>query len=417
MPVDVDITGAKKLWLVVTDGGNGYSCDWADWLEPKLIRANGSSVNLTSIKWKSATAGWGTVNLNKNVAGDPLRQVKRVYPNGIGTHAPSVIEYELPEAFSRFITKAALDAGGTEQNGEPQVEFKIYTEQPGADALYSNPGVGRQVGFDAAKESLKNFEVADGLEVSLFAAEPMVRNPTDMEIDERGRIWICEGANYRSTFQPWGTLDPKGDRIVILEDTNADGVADKETTFYQGPEINSALGICVLGDKVIVSRSPDVFLFTDTDGDGKADKKEVMFTGISGMDHDHGMHAFVFGPDGKLYFNFGNAGVQLKRADGSPVLDVEEREVSAKGKPFRNGMVFRCNLDGSEVEVLAHNFRNNYEMAVDSFGTVWQSDYADDGYRGVRIIYVMEHGAFGYSDELTGAAWPEQRTNIVEETA
>ena len=243
----------------------------------------------------------------------------------------------------------------------------------------------------------------------------MVRNPTDMDIDERGRVWICEGVNYRSSFQPWGILRPGGDRIVILEDTNGDGVADKETTFYQGMEINAALGICVLGNKVVVSRSPDIFVFTDTDGDGKADKKEILFTGISGVDHDHGAHAAVFGPDGKLYFNFGNAGGQLKRPDGSPVIDVEGNPISNKGKPYRNGMVFRCNLDGSEVETLAYNFRNNYEVAVDSFGTMWQSDNDDDGNRAVRINYVMEHDNFGFSDELTGAGWGQKRSNLEDE--
>src|SRR6266571_2928153 len=82
------------------------------------------------------------------------------------------------------------------------------------------------VGPEAARESVKKFTVADGLAVSLFASEPMVRNPTDMDIDARGRVWITEGANYRSTFQRWGVLEPAGDRIVILEDTNGDGVAD-----------------------------------------------------------------------------------------------------------------------------------------------------------------------------------------------
>src|SRR4030095_12940516 len=85
--------------------------------------------------------------------------------------------------------------------------------------------------------------------VTLLPCEPMVRNPTDMEIDERGRVWVTEGVNYRSTFQKWGVLQPAGDRIVILEDTNRDGVADKETVFYQDPSINAALGICVLGNK------------------------------------------------------------------------------------------------------------------------------------------------------------------------
>jgi len=276
------------------------------------------------------------------------------------------------------------------------------------------------VGPEAARESVKKFAVADGLEASLFASEPMVRNPTDMDIDERGRIWITEGVNYRSTFQKWGILQPAGDRIVILEDTNGDGVADKETVFYQDPSINAALGVCVLGNKVIVSSSPNVFVLTDTDGDGKADKREVLFTGIKGRDHDHGVHAFVFGPDGKLYFNFGNEGKELHypinkdvplhgvidKVAMKPVVDLEGNEVNNHGKPYRMGMVFRCNLDGSEVETLAWNFRNNYEVAVDSFGTLWQSDNDDDGNFGVRINYVMEFGNYGYTDEMNGAGWP-----------
>src|SRR6266404_3255173 len=175
--------------------------------------------------------------------------------------------------------------------------------------LAANPG---GFGPEAARQSLKRFNVAEGLEVTLFASEPLLRNPTDMDIDQRGRVWVTEGVNYRSTFQKWGILQPEGDRIVILEDTNGDGAADKETVFYQDPSINAALGICVLGNQVIVSVSPNVFVLTDTDGDGRADRRDLLFTGISGKDHDHGVHAFVFGPDGKLYFNMGNEGKQLQ---------------------------------------------------------------------------------------------------------
>ncbi|MHB8519564.1 MAG: PVC-type heme-binding CxxCH protein [Limisphaerales bacterium] len=282
-------------------------------------------------------------------------------------------------------------------------------------------------GPEAAREALKSFTVADGLEVSLFASEPMVRNPTDMDIDERGRVWITEGVNYRSSFQKWGVLQPAGDRIVVLEDTKGDGAADKETVFYQDPSINAALGICVLGNKVIVSRSPDVFVLTDTDGDGKADKRELLFIGIGGVDHDHGAHAFVFGPDGKLYFNFGNEGRQLECPVGSreiplhgpvprlemkPVVDLDGNAVNPTGHPYRMGMVFRCNPDGSDVETLAWNFRNDYEVSIDSFGTLWQSDNDDDGNRGVRITYVMPFGNYGYVDEMTGAGWNVKRSNL-----
>jgi len=278
----------------------------------------------------------------------------------------------------------------------------------------------RGFGPEAAREELKKLQVADKLEVTLFASEPMLVNPCDMDIDARGRVWISEGANYRKWSNP--PLRPEGDRIVILEDTNGDGAADKSKTFYQDPSINSALGICILGNRVIVSCSPHVFVFTDSDGDDKADKREVLFTGIRGAQHDHGVHAFVFGPDGKLYFNMGNDGRQIERPvsspeiplhgpvpkmESKPVVDVAGNTVTANGKPYRQGMVFRCNLDGSEFETLGHNFRNNYEVCVDSFGTLWQSDNDDDGNFGVRINYVMEFGNFGYQDELTGAGWGE----------
>jgi len=272
----------------------------------------------------------------------------------------------------------------------------------------------RGVGPAAAREELKGLKAADGLEVTLFASEPMVRNPADMDVDSKGRVWVTEGANYR-LFQKWGKLRPEGDRIVILEDTDGDGLADKEKTFYQGNEINTALGICVLGNKVIVSCAPNVFVFTDENGDDVADKKEVLFTGISGVDHDHGVHAFSFGPDGKLYFNMGNEGKQIKRPDGSPIIDRFGFEVNSKGHPFRQGMVFRCNLDGSDFEVLGNNFRNNYEVCVDSTGTMWQSDNDDDGNKGVRINYVMDYGNYGYTDEMTGAGWQEKRTAMEQD--
>src|SRR5437667_8091721 len=139
-------------------------------------------------------------------------------------------------------------------------------------------------GREAALQDVKTMSVATGLEATLFACEPDVVNPCDMDVDERGRVWITEGANYRSTFQKWGILRPGGDRIVILEDTDGDGAADKTRIFYQDPSVNAALGICVLGNKVIVSCSPHVFVLTDTDGDGMADKRELLFTGISGFD-------------------------------------------------------------------------------------------------------------------------------------
>ncbi len=256
--------------------------------------------------------------------------------------------------------------------------------------------------------ALKGLVTADGLETTVMATEPFFRNPTNIDVDDRGRIWVTEAYNYRPGINgnPTNAL---GDRIMILEDNNGDGVIDTSKIFFQGAELNAPLGICVLGNRVIVSQSPYVWSFYDDDGDDKADRKEILFQGIGGEQHDHGVHAFTFGPDGKLYFNFGNEGKTLKDKNGRAVRD-QDGDIIGPDK-YKQGMVFRCDPDGSNVEVLGHNFRNPFEVAVDSYGGLWQSDNDDDGNRGTRLNYIMRYGNYGFTDEMTGAGWSASRTN------
>lgn len=275
-----------------------------------------------------------------------------------------------------------------------------------ADTLYKDL-------TDAQKRSSRyavaGLTTANGLEATLFASEPAITNPTNIDVDHLGRVWVCEAYNYRPAINGNPTKN-EGDRIMVLEDTDGDGKSDKSTVFYQGAEINAPLGVWVMGNKVIVSQSPYVWLFTDENGDLKADKKEVIFEGIGGDQHDHGMHAFVFGPDGKLYFNFGNEGDHLLDGKGNPVVGKDGKPVDFS--KLKQGMVFRCDPDFTNIEVLGNNFRNNFEVAVDSYGTMWQSDNDDDGNKGVRINYVMQYGNYGYTDEMTGAGWRANRTNM-----
>jgi GxxExxY protein len=281
-------------------------------------------------------------------------------------------------------------------------------------AATTNPG---GTGLNAAREETARLVTPAGVAATLFAAEPMMVNPTDIDVDARGRVWVNEGANYRALAY----TREEGDRILILEDTNRDGVADKSTVFYQDPAVNAALGIMVLeGNKAIVAAAPYIFVLTDTNNDGVADKREVMFEAEGMANHDHSLHTYVFGPDGKLYFNFGNATTELKRPvagllavplhgpipahESRTVIDTDGKPVK-NGDTYRGGMVFRANLDGSNVETLAHNFRNNYEIAVDSFGGLWQSDNDDDGNTSTRINNILVGGNYGFLDEITGAAW------------
>ncbi|MEW4530244.1 PVC-type heme-binding CxxCH protein [Maioricimonas sp. JC845] len=425
--ISADITGAEKLFLVITDGGNGFSCDWADWAEPRLVGPEGD-LKLTELKWKAAATDFGSPQVNRNTQGQPLRIGGVSVEYGIGSHANSIIEYDLPAGhkYTRLLARGGLDNGGTDQGGcggAASVQFHVFTKRPDRAFLARVTGNGgsRVAASHEADDALVQLDVHEDLQAQLFAAEPMMFNPTNIDIDHLGRVWVCEVINYRrfrNGDQPERT---EGDRILILEDTDGDGAADKSTTFYQGRDVDSAHGICVLptpsgkGTRALISCGDSVFYLIDDDGDLKADRKEVLFTGIDGTQHDHGIHAFVFGPDGKLYFNFGNAGKRIRDKDGNPIVDKAGNEVAANRNPYQEGMVFRCNMDGSEFETLGWNFRNNWEVAVDSFGSLWQSDNDDDGNRGVRINYVMEFGNYGYRDERTGAGWRDPRTGWHEE--
>jgi putative membrane-bound dehydrogenase-like protein len=219
-----------------------------------------------------------------------------------------------------------------------------------------------------------SFTVSPGLEFKIWAAEPLFVNPTTFDIDPAGRIWVCEAVNYRRRLRGQPPLRSEGDRVVIVADTNGDGTADKATTFFQSPEIMSPIGIAVAphpsgkGCKVFLCQSPDILVLEDKDGDDKADGPPVKFlTGFQGIDHDHGVHGISVGPEGKLYFSVGDAGVRdLKSSDGKgPVFNSNTTDLRA-------GTVWRCDIDGRNLELIAHNFRNNYMAAIDSFGNVFK---------------------------------------------
>lgn len=407
--IRAELKGAKDLFLIVSDGGDGFACDWADWIEPKLVGEKGE-LSLLGLDWKSATSDWGKVQKNANVNGKPLSVRNEAVSAGIGTHANSVIHFEIPEGYQFFEAIGALDTGGSGQgNGEASsIQFMVFSGA--APARLTSAGSDENPAR-AAANALAGIEIPEDLEATLVASEPDLKSLTNLDIDDRGRIWVIDVVNYRGN----NGKRPEGDRILILEDLDQDGVADEMTVFYQGRDIDSAMGLCVLGNEVIVSAAPYIWKFTDEDGDGVADKKEAMFTQTGQPQHDHSNHSFLFGPDGKLYWNFGNTGQVVKDANGQVVVDIHGRPIIDNGKPFFGGMPFRCDLDGSNMEVLAHNFRNNWETTVDSFGTLWQSDNDDDGNRGVRINFVMEHGNYGYRDELTGAGWRDQRIGMESE--
>ena len=226
----------------------------------------------------------------------------------------------------------------------------------------------------SADRAVASLDLYEGLEATLFASEPVLSNPTNIDIDDQGRVWACDVVNYREHWR--NNERPEGDRILILEDTDGDGTADVSKVYYQGHDVDAALGLAVMGNKVIVTAAPNVIVFTDDDGDDLPDKKEYLFVNSGSPQNDHSTHSLSFGPDGRLYWNMGNAGRYVHDKDGrlaisksgNPVLDRNfaealrenpeaDRPDFAQGleklsSPYQGGMVFRCNSDGTGMEVL-----------------------------------------------------------------
>ncbi|MEO2001355.1 MAG: PVC-type heme-binding CxxCH protein, partial [Pirellulales bacterium] len=280
------------------------------------------------------------------------------------------------------------------------------------------------------------FDIANGFEATVWATTPQLFNPTNFDIDADGRIWVTEAINYRNFRNDGlGLTNEKGDRIVVLQDTDGDGKADASHTFVRDIDLVAPLGIAVLGNQVIVSCAPNLLIYTDVDGDTYFDKdvdtKEVFLTGFSGLDHDHSLHSVTVGPDGYWYFNTGNGGPHTvtdksgwtlragsSYAGGSPHLKENfPGRKSDDGRIWVGGVAMRIRPDGTGLEPIGHNFRNVYEESLSSFGDVFHAD--NDDPPACRTTWLMEYGNAGFSSADGSRKWkldqrPGQPTRIAE---
>jgi putative membrane-bound dehydrogenase-like protein len=259
------------------------------------------------------------------------------------------------------------------------------------------------------------FQLPEGLEVTLWARSPMLANPTNIDFDAQGRLWVNEGVNYR-TYNKGGKRRPEGDRVIVLSDTQGKGFADSVQTFVQNPEWTSPLGIAVIDNVVYVSHAPTITKYTDVNRDGKfdaaVDKQETFLTGFGGQDHDHSLHAVVAGPDGKLYINSGNCGAVVTDKSGKTFRVtsnyVDERggkwpfdaraNIGAKsddGFVWSSGFSGRLNADGTGLEIIGNGYRNSYESFPSSLGDLFQGD--NDDSQSCRTSFVLEYGSAGFT--------------------
>ena len=276
--------------------------------------------------------------------------------------------------------------------------------------------------FDAEFDG--TFYLPGDLKATLWAESPQLYNPTNIDVDHRGRLWVTEAVNYREYNHQ--TQDQKsfskGDRVLILEDTNGDGKCDLSKVFAQDEDLVAPTGIAVMGNQVLVSCSPHLILYTDENGDDVADHKEILLTGFGGLDHDHSLHSLTAGPDGNWYFNVGNAGPHhvtdragwslnsgsIYTGDSPYNLTNEGNLKSDDGKVWVGGLALRIRPDATGMKVMGHNFRNSYELALDSYGNMWQNDN-DDQVAANWVGYLMEGGNAGYFSADGSRTWQSDR--------
>ena len=230
---------------------------------------------------------------------------------------------------------------------------------------------GREAKFLNAQEAVAAMTIKDGFQVNAWASEPMMTQPMAFCWDDRGRMWIAENKDYESRGK--GFSNAGDSRILILEDTDHDGVADKRTVFMEGIAFPSAIAVGF--DGVFIGAPPNLLFVPDKNGDDKADMGdiEVRLTGWGIRDRHETLNSFHWGPDGWLYGLQGFAtpskvgkpkgkGKIYKHKDPFPedILQGEGTDI--------NGGVWRYHPTKDKFEVVAHGFSNPWGIDYDAKG-------------------------------------------------
>jgi quinoprotein glucose dehydrogenase len=272
---------------------------------------------------------------------------------------------------------------------------------------------------DEAEKGLSRIKVPEGTAAKLVAAEPQLANPVAFWIDGRGRFYVCE------TFRQGNAVtDNRGmmhwldddlaartvadrlayhkkhlkeklvdftkehDRIRLLEDRDGDGVVDHDSIFTTGyNEVVDGTGAGVLEHRgnVYYTNIPHLWKLRDTNGDGVADEKTSLHEGygVRVAFRGHDMHGLTVGPDGRIYFSIGDRGFN----------------VEFEGQRFEypdQGAVFRCEPDGSRLEIVHLGLRNPQELAFDEYGRLFTGDNNSDGGDKARWVQIVDGGETGW---------------------
>lgn len=298
--------------------------------------------------------------------------------------------------------------------------FGLTAQLPAVEDL--NPGSQPSKGDDraAAELAMKGFTLPAGFKCELVAATPLLANPVAFSIDGLGRFYVAETFRcntgvpdirgrmhwldtelasrsvaeriaYTKRFEPnniawWTNSD---DRVSLLWDTDGDGKCDRSTVFaggFNGLAEGIGSGVLARSGGVYFTDIPNLWLLRDTNADNIADARQSLSYGY-GVRYGfvgHDLHGLQIGPDGRLYFSIGDRGAHIDLPNGK-ALDNSEC-----------GAVYRCELDGSKLEIVYTGLRNPQELTFDDYGNLWTVDNNSDAGDPARVVYVAEGGDSGW---------------------
>lgn len=240
----------------------------------------------------------------------------------------------------------------------------------GGGSPSSNEQKEGSIEYLSAEETRDQLNVIDGFEVGVFADEsrfPELVNPTQMQVDAKGRLWVAAW----QTYPKWEPMKEMGDKLLIVHDDNGDGRADRVTTFA---EIHNPLGFEFWGGGVIVTSQPDVWFLKDTTGDDVADVRFPILHGIDSADTHHAANNLVLGPDGGIYWQSGIFMRHNMEHPWGPSLNTGS-----------SGM-YRFDPRRFTISYIADNSPNPHGTSFDRWGYL----YASDG-TGGRCFQVRPH--------------------------
>ena len=297
---------------------------------------------------------------------------------GVGPVRARLDDWKIAKGKTETIRHQIQVYGGKLNDKDLTNRWKAYTGQRGTYALWHlAKRAGRDAKFLTPQEAVDNSTIEDGFTVNSWANEPMITQPMAFCWDDKGRMWVAENRDYETRGRGFSA---SGDsRILILEDTDRDGVADKRSVFLEGIPFPSAVAVGL--DGLWLGAPPNLLFVPDRNKDDKADVDdiEVRLTGWGIRDRHEVLNSLHWGPDGWIY---GCQGVFTPSVVGKPKGEgkifkhgepyPKSVEFEGEGQPI-NGGVWRYHPTKDVFEIVAHGFSNPWGIDYDAKGQLFIS--------------------------------------------